>query len=92
MGQDFSDISAMVLNTPSIIPMVFPLCEVVFLYSGIAQMCTPCPVSLSRRAGNISTPYSFSVMANNPLRSSDKCRVLPLQIRCTQKFSLVEPE
>ena len=43
--------------------MLFPLCEVVFVYSGIVQMCTPCPGNLSRRAGTISTPlYTFSVV------------------------------
>ena len=63
MGQDVLDISAIFfLNTPNIIPMFFPLCKVVFVYSCIVQMCTPCLSTLSRLAGTISTPlYIFSV-------------------------------
>ena len=65
MGKDSSDIIRYLLfkNTPNIIPMLFPLCEVGFIYSGIVQMCTPCPVTLNRRAGTISTPlYTFSLI------------------------------
>ena len=64
MGKDSSDIIRYFLfkNTPNIIPMLFPLCEVGFICCGIVQMCTPCPGSLNRRAGTISTPlYTFSL-------------------------------
>ena len=82
MGQDFLNISAIYLfkNTPNIIPMLFPLCKVVFVCSGIVQMCTSCPGTLSRRAGTISTPlYIYLLrdflskgMANFCLRSFHK--------------------
>ena len=65
MGKDSSDIIRYFFfkNTPNIIPMLFPLCEVGFIYSGIVQMCTPCPGTLNRRAGTISTPlYSCPVL------------------------------
>ena len=64
MGKDSSDIIRYFFfkNTPNIIPILFPLCEVGFIYSGIVQMCTPCPGTLNRRAGTISTPlYTFSL-------------------------------
>ena len=71
MGKDSSDIIRYFFykNTPNIIPMLFPLCEVGFIYSGIAQMCTPCPGALNRRAGTISTPlYSFSLYSTQSVR------------------------
>ena len=64
MGKDSSDIIRYFFfkNTPNIIQMLFPLCEVVLIYSGIVQMCTPCPGTLNRRASTISTPlYTFSL-------------------------------
>ena len=40
------------------------------IYSGIVQMCSPCPGTLSRRAGTISTPlYSFSVPKTNEIEA-----------------------
>ena len=70
MGKDSSDIIRYFFykNTPNIIPMLFPLCEVGFIYSGIVQMCTPCPGTLNRRAGTISTPlYTFSLIMTEKL-------------------------
>ena len=70
MGKDSSDIIRYFFfkNTPNIIPMLFPLCEVGFIYSGIVQMCTPCPGTLNRRAGTISTPlYTFSLSQTQTL-------------------------
>ena len=74
MGKDSSDIIRyfFLKNTPNIIQMLFPLCKVVFIYSGIVQMCTPCPGTLNRRASTISTPlYTFSLF--NPYSKGHIC-------------------
>ena len=60
------------------------MCEVGFIYSGIVQMCTPCPGTLNRRAGTISTPlYTFSVEQPNT-----GAKFLP--ILYSNKFPLLE--